>query len=185
MSSNHWFTTGRSALGDQLSANFVGQSYGARLEGGYRYAVLSTFAVTPYGAAQFQDFNTPAYSEADATGGGFGLSYAAMNATDVRTELGSRFDAPTLVYGKPLVLYGRVAWAHDFVSTPTLSAAFQALPGGAFTVNGAPIPHDSALTRAGAQLYLTPQWILLAKFDGEFANGSQTYGGSGTLRYAW
>ena len=25
---NHWFTTGRSALGDQLSANFVGQSYG-------------------------------------------------------------------------------------------------------------------------------------------------------------
>jgi uncharacterized protein with beta-barrel porin domain len=183
--SNHWFTTGRSALGDQFSANFVGQSYGARLEGGYRYAVLPTFAVTPYGAVQFQDFNTPAYSEADATGGGFGLSYAAMNATDVRTELGSRFDAPALVYGKPLVLYGRVAWAHDFVSNPALSAAFQAPPGGAFTVNGAPIPHDSALTTAGAQLYLTPQWTLLAKFDGEFANGSQTYGGSGTLRYAW
>jgi hypothetical protein len=29
------------------------------------------------------------------------------------------------------------------------------------------------------------QWTLIAKFDGEFANGSQTYGGSGTLRYAW
>jgi hypothetical protein len=26
---------------------------------------------------------------------------------------------------------------------------------------------------------------LLAKFDGEFANGSQTYAGSGTLRYTW
>jgi autotransporter-associated beta strand protein len=183
--SNHWFTTGRSALGDQLSANFIGQSYGARLEGGYRVAALPTFAVTPYGAVQFQDFNTPAYSETDATGGGFGLSYAAMNATDVRTELGSRFDAPTLLYGKPLVLYGRVAWAHDFVSNPSLSAAFQSLPGAGFTVFGAPIPHDSALTTAGAQLYLTPQWTLIAKFDGEFANGSQTYGGSGTLRYAW
>jgi uncharacterized protein with beta-barrel porin domain len=34
--SNHWFTTDRSALGDQLTANFVGQGYGARLEGGYR-----------------------------------------------------------------------------------------------------------------------------------------------------
>jgi autotransporter-associated beta strand protein len=183
--SNHWFTIGRSALGDQLNANFIGQSYGARLESGYRVAALPTFAVTPYGAVQFQDFSTPAFSETDVTGGGLGLNFNAMNATDVRTELGSRFDAPTLVYGKPLVLYGRVAWAHDFVSNPALSAAFQALPGGGFTVNGAPIPHDSALTTAGAQLYLTPQWTLLAKFDGEFANGSQTYGGSGTLRYAW
>jgi autotransporter-associated beta strand protein len=183
--SNHWFTTGRSAIGDQLSATFVGQGYGARLEGGYRVAVLPTFAVTPYGAAQFQDFNTPAFSETDATGGGFGLNFNAMNATDVRTELGSRFDAPTLVYGKPLVLYGRVAWAHDFVSNPALSAAFQSLPGAGFTVFGAPIPRDSALATAGAQLYLTPQWTLIAKFDGEFAPGSQTYGGSGTLRYAW
>jgi len=26
---------------------------------------------------------------------------------------------------------------------------------------------------------------LLAKFEGEFAPGSQTYAGTGTLRYAW
>jgi uncharacterized protein with beta-barrel porin domain len=183
--SNHWFTTNRSALGDQITANFVGQGYGARAEGGYRVAVLPTFGVTPYGAVQFQDFNTPAFSETDQTGGGLGLNVAAMNATDVRTELGSRFDAPTLLYGRPLVLYGRVAWAHDFVSNPALGAVFQTLPGGSFTVNGAPIPHDSALTTAGAQLFLSASWSLLAKFDGEFANGSQTYAGSGTLRYTW
>jgi uncharacterized protein with beta-barrel porin domain len=69
--------------------------------------------------------------------------------------------------------------------TPSLSAAFESLVGTNFTVFGAPIPHDSALTTAGAQLYLTPRWTLTAKFDGEFANGSQTYGGSGTLRYVW
>ena len=34
--SNHWFTTDRSSLGDALTANFIGQGYGARLEGGYR-----------------------------------------------------------------------------------------------------------------------------------------------------
>ena len=28
-------------------------------------------------------------------------------------------------------------------------------------------------------------WTLTAKFDGEFASGSQTYAGTGTLRYAW
>jgi outer membrane autotransporter protein len=183
--SNHWFTTNRSALGDALTANFVGQGYGARLEGGYRYAVLPAFGVTPYGAVQFQDFHTPAYSESDVTAGGFGLSYNAMNATDVRSELGARFDDPTVVYNKPLILFGRLAWAHDFVSNPTLSAAFQALPGGTFAVNGAAIPQNSALTTAGAQLFLTPQWTLLAKFEGEFAPGSQTYAGTGTLRYTW
>jgi outer membrane autotransporter protein len=183
--SNHWFTTDRSALGDALTANFVGQGYGARLEGGYRYAVLPAFAVTPYGAVQFQDFRTPAYNETDQTGGGLGLSFASMNATDVRTELGARFDDPTIIYNKPLILFGRLAWAHDIVSNPTLSAAFEVLPGGTFTVNGAPIPRDSALTTAGAQLFLTPQWTLLAKFEGEFGPGSQTYAGTGTLRYSW
>jgi uncharacterized protein with beta-barrel porin domain len=52
---------------------------------------------------------------------------------------------------RPLVLYGRAAWGHDFVNNPSLGAVFQALPGGSFTVNGAPIPHDSALTSAGAR----------------------------------
>jgi outer membrane autotransporter protein len=183
--SNHWFTTNRSALGDALTANFIGQSYGARFESGYRYAVVPAIGVTPYGAVQAQGFHTPAYSESDPTGGGFGLSYASMNATDVRTELGARFDDPTLLYGKPLILFGRAAWAHDFVDNPALSAAFQTLPGGTFTVNGAPIPHDSALTSAGAELFITPRWTLLAKFDGEFANGAQTYAGTGTLRYVW
>ncbi len=33
---NNWFDTNRTALGDQLHANFGGQSYGGRLEEGYR-----------------------------------------------------------------------------------------------------------------------------------------------------
>jgi hypothetical protein len=47
------------------------------------------------------------------------------------------------------------------------------------------MPHGSALTTASAQLYLTPRWTLIDKFDGEFANGSKTYAGSGTLRHTW
>ncbi len=104
---------------------------------------------------------------------------------EVCRALLARFDDPTVIYNRPLILFRRLAWAHDFVSNPTLSAAFEALPGGTFTVNGAPIPHDSALTTAGAQLFLTPSWTLLAKFEGEFAPGSQTYAGTGTLRYTW
>lgn len=141
--------------------------------------------MTPYSAVQAQYFRTPSYSESDLTGGGFGLTYAAMNATDVRTELGARFDDPALLFGKPLILFGRVAWAHDFVSNPSLSAVFQSLPGASFVVNGAPIPLNSALASAGAQFFLTSSWSLIAKFDGEFAPGSQTYAGSATLRLSW
>jgi hypothetical protein len=34
-------------------------------------------------------------------------------------------------------------------------------------------------------LWFTTNWSFLAKFDGEFAKGSQTYAGSGTVRYSW
>jgi uncharacterized protein with beta-barrel porin domain len=182
---NNWFTTNRAALGDQLQANFSGQSYGARLEGGYRVPVWATLGVTPYGALLAQDFSTPSYSETDKSGGGLGLSYAAMNATDLRTELGARFDDPTLFYGKPLILFGRLAWAHDFVSNPALSAAFEGLPGSSFTVYGAPLPHDSAITSAGAQYFLASNWSLIASSTGNFASRYQTYAGTGTLRYTW
>jgi uncharacterized protein with beta-barrel porin domain len=185
---NHWFTTNRIALGDDLTANFQGQSYAARGEVGYRYGVPVTgyiIGVTPYAAVQVQDFHTPGYSETDLTGGGFGLSYNAMSATDTRSELGARFDNLTVWSGMPLILRGRLAWAHDWVSNPSLGAVFQALPGSNFTVNGAAVPQNSALTTAAAELHLTANWTAIAKFDGEFAPTAQTYSGTGTLKYSW
>jgi uncharacterized protein with beta-barrel porin domain len=90
-----------------------------------------------------------------------------------------------MLVGMPLILRGRVAYAHDTVGNPALSAAFQTLPGASLIVDGAPIPKDSVLTSVGAQLFITRQWSLLAKFDGEFAQGAQSYASSGTLRYVW
>jgi uncharacterized protein with beta-barrel porin domain len=182
---NNWMTTNRTALGDQLTASFSAQSVGGRVEAGYRYAVQPAIGVTPYGALQAQNFHTPSRSEIDLTGGAFGLSFAAMNATDTRSELGARFDGLTALDGLPLILRARLAWAHDWVSNPALSAVFQALPGASFIVNGAALPANSALASAGAELKLNPHVSLLGKFDGEFASRSQTYAGTGTLRYTW
>ena len=185
---NHWFTTNRIAVGDNLTAKFDGQSYAARGEAGYRYAVPVTGAiigVTLYAALQVQDFHTPGFSETDLTGGGLGLSFAAQNATDTRSELGMRFDTVQIVNAMPLVLRGRLAWAHDWISSSSLGAVFQALPGSNFTVNGAAPPTNSALTSASAELHLTANWTAIAKFDGEFAPTAQTYAGTGTLKYSW
>jgi outer membrane autotransporter protein len=108
-----------------------------------------------------------------------------MNGTDTRGELGGRFDDLIALGTMPVMLRAKVAWAHDWASNPALNASFQSMPGTAFTVNGAPIPQDSALTSAGAEFFFTPNWSLLAKFDGEFASSAQSYAGSGTLRYTW
>jgi uncharacterized protein with beta-barrel porin domain len=141
--------------------------------------------ITPYAALQAQWFHTPSYSETDLTGGGFGLNYNATTATDTRSELGARFDDLLFVDHMPLILRARVAWAHDWISNPALGAVFQALPGASFTVNGAAAPKNSALASAGGELHMTANWSLAAKFNGEFAKGSQTYAGTGTLRYVW
>jgi uncharacterized protein with beta-barrel porin domain len=62
---------------------------------------------------------------------------------------------------------------------------FQTLPGASFIVNGALPAKDAALASAGAELKLANGVTLLAKFDGEFAEHSSTYAGTGTVRYTW
>jgi autotransporter-associated beta strand protein/T5SS/PEP-CTERM-associated repeat protein len=183
---NHWMSTDRFAFaGDHLSASFNAQSFGGRVESGYRFATIYG-GLTPYAAVQAQNFRTPAYSEADLTAGGFALGYNGRTATDTRSELGGRFDRLLLLNPEAaLTLRARVAWAHDWVSDPTLAAVFQALPGASFLVNGATPAKNSALTSAGGELRLANGVSLLAKFDGEFASHSSTYAGTGTVRYTW
>jgi len=183
---NHWMSTDRFAFAsDHLTASFNAQSLGGRVESGYRYATLYG-GFTPYAAIQAQSFRTPGYSETDGSGLGFALAYNARTGTDTRSELGARFDRLiALNSSAALSLRGRLAWAHDWVSDPSLAAVFQALPGASFIVNGAVPVKDSALVSAGTELRLTNGVTLLGKFDGGFASHSTTYAGTGTVRYAW
>jgi autotransporter-associated beta strand protein len=182
---NHWMSTDRFAVGDRLTANFNAQSYGGRLESGYRFGTPYG-AITPYAAIQGQSFHTPSYTETDGIANGFALAFGSRDATDTRSELGARFDRVLAVYSNAvLALRGRIAWGHDWVSDATLTPAFQALPGASFIVNGATLAKNSALTSAGTELRLANGVTLLAKFDGEFAAHSTTYAGTGTMRYTW
>ena len=183
---NHWMSTDRFAFaGDHLTASFNAQSFGGRVETGYRFATYYG-GLTPYAAIQAQNFHTPGYSESDLTAGGFALGFNSRNATDTRSELGGRFDRLLLLNPEAaLTLRARAAWAHDWISDPTLVPVFQALPGASFIVNGATPAKNSALTSAGGELRLANGVTLLAKFDGEFASHSSTYAGTGTVRYTW
>jgi outer membrane autotransporter protein len=178
-------STDRVAVFDHLTANFNAQSYGGRLEGGYRFDTPYG-GITPYAAIQAQSFHTPGYTETGVIPNGFALGFNGRDATDTRSELGARFDRVLAVYANAvLALRGRLAWAHDWVSDPTLTPLFQALPGAGFIVSGATPAKNSALASAGAEYRLANGITLLAKFDGEFASRSSTYAGNGTVRYSW
>ncbi len=184
----HRMTTDRTVTAgpDQLRANFNAQSFGGRIETGYRLATPFV-DVTPYAAAQLQVFRTPAYAETTVSGTGtFALSYDAHSTTATRTELGAWFDKPlALDGGHTLVLRSRAAWAHDHSTDQSVTAAFQSLAGSSFTVNGAATVPDLALLSSGAELRLAGGFSIGARFDGEFASRSQTYAGTATVRYEW
>lgn len=172
---------------DHLTASPSGISIGGRLEAGYRVGSWLNTAIVPYAALQAQNFHTNAYNETDASGlNAFALNYGATNQSQVRSELGSRFDFGAMTLGAATLSWrARAAWAHDYSSAPSIGAAFQALPGANFTVTGAQRARDAALLSIGPQLQFGSNWTLRAKFDGEFAGRSQVYAGTGTLRYSW
>jgi outer membrane autotransporter protein len=174
---------------DRLTAHFAANDVGGRIEGGYRFAVpvvpdVPDIGVTPYGAVQAQAFHTPSYSE-NATSD-FARSFGASTTTAIRTELGAWVDqAYRLNAGTVLILRGRAAWAHDFVSEPPINVGFLALPGSAFTVEGATLPRDLALVTASAEIRWQNGFSIAAQFNGAFADNAFQYGGSGRVRYSW
>jgi uncharacterized protein with beta-barrel porin domain len=189
VSTDRWLTVEGS---DHLAADFSAQSVGGRIETGYRFALPGLFGltgsgITPYGAVQAQVFRTPSYSEHAVTGAAvFALDYEGRTSNVLRTELGAWFDQ-ILVFdnGALVTMRVRAAWAHDEFSDPTVGAAFQTLPGSAFTVMGAKPVSDSALLSAAASMKIAQNVSVGARFDSEIADRSQTYAGTGTVRYTW
>jgi outer membrane autotransporter protein len=181
------------AGGDQLTADFFANDIGARIEGGYRFAIPGMshwpgrYGFTPYAAGQAQAFRTPSYSESAVSGSSdFALAYDARTTDTARTELGAWFDWSNLLdYGTTLSLRARAAWAHDYWSAPNVTAMFVVLPGSSFTVTGAAPASDSLLASAGAEIGLWNGFSLAGWFDGEFADQSRKYAGTGRLRYTW
>jgi len=171
-------------LSEHLTASFSGHDVAGQIEAGYR---LGWFI--PYAALRGQAFFTPAYTE---TGVGqsaddFALHYDANTTLTARTEIGARIEGTVpMDDGSALTLRGRLAWAHDFWSDNTMTAGFPSLIGSPnFTVQGATPASDSLLVSAGAEFRLGNGFGIGGWFDGEFADGSQTYSGTGRVSYAW
>ena len=173
---------------DRLHAAFDANSLTGRAEGGWTFA-MPVVSMTPYAAVQSTSFFLPGYGETATSGSNqFALNYAAQTVTTTRGELGLHWDKTVAVTGGRFTWQATTAWAHDWHadSMATASASFQSLPGSsAFTTNGAAPAHDLALVTAGGQMAWTNGWSLSGTFLSEIANTSHSYGGKGTLSYAF
>jgi uncharacterized protein with beta-barrel porin domain len=148
--------------------------------------VTPSLTLIPYGAAQAQSFNSPAYAELDQSGGMAALNFAKQTANDERGEIGERIEyAAATSPDSVLLLRGKLAYAHDWVGDPSLLAAFQALPGTSFVVTGATPAQNSGLASGGFEWRSASGLALIGKFDTEFALHSFTVAGTATLRYVW
>jgi uncharacterized protein with beta-barrel porin domain len=186
----HSMTTDRTVFlagTDKLTADFTAHNVGGRVEAGWRFlAPGGAVGVTPYAAAQVQAVFLPGFSESATTGSNqFALTFNSRTATDTRTELGFWFDTRALTGGGAVNLFSRLAWAHDWRSDPSVTAAFQSLGGSSFVVGGATPPDDVGLVTAGIEAKVTKAITVSAKFDGEFGSGYQSYAGTGTVKYRW
>jgi uncharacterized protein with beta-barrel porin domain len=187
---SHWASTSRTVAvgsGGELDADFEGQSFSGRLEGGYHIRSSVPLNFTPYAALQAQSFSTPAYNES-ALGGAspFALAYDARSATGVRGEIGTWADSAfSSAGGTDFHLIGRIGWAHDWQTNPDLGAAFVGLQNASFVVNGATLPADLFLMSIGGGWRWLGGWSFLAKFDSELSGSTRVYAGTGRLRYIW
>jgi autotransporter-associated beta strand protein len=167
---------------DTLTGQVTAFQFGARYETGVNFDWA-----TPYFATQTQFFDTPSYQEKASSGSSvFALSYAAHNANATRFELGlDRSDSFDFGDDGMLALTGRLAWAYDLTGSRTIAASFATLPGSGFTVQGASPDTNSGLVSLGANFKTASGIGLVARFDGDFAQGSQTYLGTAGLNFTW
>ena len=170
---------------DKLEADFNANTFAGRAEGGWR--VGGTMAgLTPYAAVQVVSLDLPSFTERATSGANtFALAYAGRTDTQTRSEFGARLDYAMPMRDALLTLRGRAAWAHDYDTDRIANAGFMALPGTAFTVNGAQPDADSLLVSAGAELALLNGVSLAGSFEGEFSGNTQSYAGKGAVRYRW
>jgi len=180
--------TSRTAVADMLAGDFDAHSFSGRAEAGYDIAT-PVATLTPYAAFQAIAYHLPDYSETGPTGAGIGsfaLAYQGGTTTATRTELGLRLNrAMTLASGATLSFDGRAALAINSGDDIGFTAGFQALPGTAFTIEGATPDRTAALLDAGIQYRTTSGLTAAIAFQGQFSSNVQSYAGKASIAFQW
>lgn len=179
-------------LGDPERATgaFSGRQWGGRFELGYRFR-LGDVEAAPFAGMTALGLHSDPYTEdarviSTGSPGTFGLSYAAANSASVRSALGGQLAAHVAIDPRVAAsVRARAAWLHEFDTTRRATAGFAAVPGAAFSIDGARPARDAAQLSLAVDVAVGRRVVLYAGIDSELSGTGNVYAGSGGLRVAW
>lgn len=179
------------SISELITGAYDGQQYGGRLEGGWRFAIDRT-VLTPFAGLLVQAVKQNGYAEASrdlgsGAPGVLGLAVQGQTTTSVRSTLGGQVSSSfTFNDGSVFTPRLRLAWAHEYNPTRSMTAALATLaPASTFTVQGAGAAVDAALVGVGFDLDLTSRVRVFAQFDGDFASNARAFAGTGGIKLSW
>jgi len=166
---------------DNLTAKFDGRVIGGRYETGAELGWI-----TPYAALQDALYDMQSNKETATSGSSdFALSYSGHTTNTANFEIGVRQHGGVALDDWTLTLSDRVAWQHDLSATPSVDAAFTALPGSAFTSYGVRSGKNALLFSLGAGLDNSAGFGFDLHFYSAVSSKSQVNTEMGELKYAW
>lgn len=179
---------------ETAKSTVIANQFGGRVEVGRPFELtdpgaVSRYSVSPFAALQPMTLWTPGYAESSVTAtgspGAFALTYQAQSTTSLPLFLGAQFDASTEVKARPLNAWFRLAWVHEFLTSRSVTAGFNVLPGTSFTVDGAQAASNAARVDLGAKYAVGSQTYLFANGSAELSYRGQAIAGTVGLRFTW
>ncbi len=171
---------------DILHGKFSAQDVGGRIESGWRLHLDDASRLVPFAAFAWNSFQAPAYGETAQSGSAdFALSYAAHDSDFGHGELGMKLGHDVTLGGNAAKTELTAAWAHEFYGAPFALAAFQALPGSSFLVQGARLARDTALLGAGIDVHTRSGFAYGARVDSRVGGGTTAFGGTANIAFNW
>jgi outer membrane autotransporter protein len=163
---------------DNVSGNFDGWQYGAKVEAGYPLP-YGNATLVPIGALYYTHLSQDGYTESSARGAALAINSSSTDS--FRTGLGARalYALPTEQMSSSLEF--RAVWLHEFGDTAQITTARFAAGSSTFTTNGPQPGRDTASLSFGAWLAsLDGRQRLLIAYNLEL--GSQYTGQTGILQ---
>ncbi|HEY8948255.1 MAG TPA: autotransporter-associated beta strand repeat-containing protein [Rhizomicrobium sp.] len=178
-------TVDQSGVTGGYRGHYSADTFAGRLEGGWRLDA-GWAGLTPYVAWQATSDSVPGYSEKTVSGSNtFALSYRGTDFDSSRGEVGLRADHSFDMEDGLFMLRGHAAWADNFQIDHAVDAGFQALPGTAFTVQGAAEGRNVGLAGLSGEWKWNSGMSLVTSVDGAFSDKSTAYVATGAVRFTW
>jgi outer membrane autotransporter protein len=173
------------ALNETLQGKFGSDQVGTRIELGHRMA-FNSYNVTPFVAVQYSRLWQSGFSETPTAGAGvFALTLPSQNVSSLPAFVGVQFDKRYVFGSMVFSPYLRASWVHEFDPARQIDAAFTAVPGASFTVDGPRVASNSGKLDLGAKVALTRSTTLFGDFSSEFSERGHSFGGTGGVKVIW